>query len=137
MAKFGHWFRPGVLWVFIAIGVGFAGLWFASSRGGVWSVVGWAVAAVACVFAILSAWHLSRVTRLQIEGMRLARDHSERVAELQRKCHEAAQRLDENEASDPSESDPRKRADSFFAEADAYRERAEQSVGRAWRSLRT
>ncbi len=53
MAKFGHWFLSGVLWVAIAFGIGLLGLWVVS-LGGIWSRFGQVVVLAGFSFAGLA-----------------------------------------------------------------------------------
>ncbi len=91
MAKFGHVFISGTIWIAIAAGIGVLGSWM-TGLDGVWCVVGWLLAMVGWGFAVMSAVHLWRITSLQIKGMRMVRDDPEGFARLSQQYDEAMRR---------------------------------------------
>ena len=87
MAKFGHVFISGIVWIAIAIGIGILGSWL-TILSGLWPILGWLLTIIGYGFAGLSALHLWRITSYQIRGMRMMRDDPERFKELKRRYEE-------------------------------------------------
>lgn len=79
MAKFGHLLISGILWVLIAGAIGWFGLNLVE-RGGVFVVLGWAIAIGAFAFAGLSVLHISKTARGQRAASRWRRNDPEGFA---------------------------------------------------------
>lgn len=94
MARFGHVIVSGIAWILLALGLGFFGLWLIA-RPGLWGVLGWPVAFAGFGFAVMSAVHLWRITRLKVQGMRWERADPEGFEEARREYDEAMRRQDE------------------------------------------
>mgnify|MGYP001588157761 CR=1 FL=1 len=96
MAKFGHVFISGIVWIVIAAGIGILGSWL-TSVSGICCYLGWLLAVVGYGFAGLSLLHLWRMTTFQMRGMRMMRDDPERFAEARRRYEEAMHRKHDEE----------------------------------------
>lgn len=96
MAKFGHMFISGIIWIAIAVGIGIIGSWL-TNLSGIWSVLGWLLAVIGYSFAGLSTLHLWRITNFQIRGMRMIREDPEGFKELRRRYEEVMQHIDDKE----------------------------------------
>lgn len=91
MAKFGHTFIAGLLWVLIFLLIAVFGRRIPG-------VVGTVVSYSALVLAGLFGWHLARITRLQWLGLRLMHQDPERFARLKQEYEQAISRT--NSATD-------------------------------------
>lgn len=96
MAKFGHAFISGVLWVLIAVGIGLGGLWIVDASG-LWAVLGWIIALIAFAFAGMSFMQLFRVASLTRQGLRMMEEDPDRFEEAQRRFDEAKHRTDQGQ----------------------------------------
>lgn len=90
MAKFGHVLISGIAWILICVLVAILGGRLGGALGTVLSWVGW-------LFAALAAWHLIRMTSLQIRGMRMAQQDPEGFARLREEYEDALRRVEERE----------------------------------------
>ena len=88
MAKFGHTFLSGIVWIVIGISVGILG-------STVEGIFGWILTLAGFGFASFSVWLLIRVTSSTIKGMRMAKEDLEEWARIKRNYEDAVKRLDE------------------------------------------
>lgn len=93
MAKFGRFFASGVLWTLIWIAVAGAGVWMRSANAGLVRFSGSILQYGGGLMGALCVWQLARVTRLQLQGMRLMRKDPVRfarmAADFERACRAA------------------------------------------------
>ena len=94
MAKFGHVFISGIIWVTLAAGVGVLGSWM-TTFDGFWFVVGWLLAIVGWGFAVMSGLHLWRITSLQMKGLRMMREDAKGFTRVKQQYDEAMPRVED------------------------------------------
>lgn len=106
MAKFGHIFISGLIWIALEVGIGLVGIWM-TGLDGLWCILGWIIVVVAFGSASMSAGHLWRITSFQVKGMRMMRimrmrmvgDDPEAV-EARRRYEEAVRSVEDEETED-------------------------------------
>jgi hypothetical protein len=93
MAKFGHHFLSGLLWIVILFALGWGGMWIAS-QGGIWVFLGWIVGLLAFSFCGMSIWHLARTTYMQWKGLKMRAEDPEEYEEMKERYESATDRLE-------------------------------------------
>ncbi len=97
MARFGHAFISGAVWIGIAVGIGLFGSWM-TKHDGYLSILGWLIAIVGYGFAFVSGYHLWRITSFQLKGMKMMQEDPEGFARSKREYDEAMRRVENDDS---------------------------------------
>ena len=94
MAKFGHTLISGIVWIAIAIGIGYFGFWLTKQSDSL-AILGWPIAIIGYGFAGMTILHVWRITSMQLRGMRMMRADPEGFEEAKRSYEETMRRIDD------------------------------------------